>query len=101
MLQVERLTKRYGPMIGIDDISFTVRPGEVLGLLGPNGSGKSTTVKILTGLLEPTESWCLDGHSCRRATAGSTCIARCAGMWQANSATNSKTASAPAIVTGS
>jgi ABC-2 type transport system ATP-binding protein len=54
MLHVERLTKRYGAIVGIDDVSFTVRPGEVLGLLGPNGSGKSTTVKILTGLLEPT-----------------------------------------------
>ena len=54
MLQVDRLTKRYGAIVGIDDVSFTVRPGEVLGLLGPNGSGKSTTVKILTGLLEPT-----------------------------------------------
>lgn len=63
MLQVDRLTKRYGAIIGIDDISFTVRPGEVLGLLGPNGSGKSTTVKILTGLLEPTSGHVrLDGR---------------------------------------
>jgi ABC-2 type transport system ATP-binding protein len=54
MLQVDRLTKRYGAIVGIDDVSFTVHPGEVFGLLGPNGSGKSTTVKILTGLLEPT-----------------------------------------------
>lgn len=54
MLDIDRLTKRYGPIVGIEDVSFTVRPGEVLGLLGPNGSGKSTTVKILTGLLEPT-----------------------------------------------
>lgn len=54
MLQVDRLTKRYGTIVGIADVSFTVRPGEVLGLLGPNGSGKSTTVKILTGLLEPS-----------------------------------------------
>jgi ABC-2 type transport system ATP-binding protein len=54
MLQVERLTKRYGALLGIDDVSFTVRPGEVLGLLGPNGSGKSTIVKILTGLVDQT-----------------------------------------------
>jgi len=63
MLEVERLTKRYGAIVGIDDVSFTVRPGEVLGLLGPNGSGKSTTVKILTGLLEATSGHVrLDGH---------------------------------------
>jgi ABC-2 type transport system ATP-binding protein len=54
MLAVHRLTKRYGALVGIQDLSFEVQPGEVLGLLGPNGSGKSTTVKILTGLLRPT-----------------------------------------------
>jgi ABC-2 type transport system ATP-binding protein len=54
MLEVRRLTKRYGALVGIQDLSFDVRPGEVLGLLGPNGSGKSTTVKILMGLLRPT-----------------------------------------------
>jgi ABC-2 type transport system ATP-binding protein len=63
MLQVEGLTKRYGAMTAIKDVSFDVRPGEVLGLLGPNGSGKSTTVKILTGLLAPTEGGVrLDGR---------------------------------------
>jgi len=54
MLAVQRLTKRYGALTAIQDLSFEARPGEVLGLLGPNGSGKSTTVKILTGLLTPT-----------------------------------------------
>jgi ABC-2 type transport system ATP-binding protein len=54
VLTVERLTKRYGGLTAIRDLSFTLQPGEVLGLLGPNGSGKSTTVKILTGLLQPT-----------------------------------------------
>ena len=62
MLDVQHLTKRYGALTGIQDVSFTVHPGEVLGLLGPNGSGKSTTVKILTGLLQPTSGTvCLDG----------------------------------------
>jgi ABC-2 type transport system ATP-binding protein len=54
VLKVDGLTKRYGALTAIRDLSFTVQPGEVLGLLGPNGSGKSTTVKILTGLLQPT-----------------------------------------------
>jgi ABC-2 type transport system ATP-binding protein len=62
MLDVHHLTKRYGALTGIQDVSFAVRAGEVLGLLGPNGSGKSTTVKILTGLLQPTSGTvCLDG----------------------------------------
>jgi ABC-2 type transport system ATP-binding protein len=54
MLAVRRLTKHYGALVAIHDVSFEARPGEVLGLLGPNGSGKSTTVKILTGLLRQT-----------------------------------------------
>ena len=54
MLAVERLTKHYGGLTAIRNVSFVVQPGEVLGLLGPNGSGKSTTVKILTGLLRPS-----------------------------------------------
>jgi len=54
MIVTEGLTKQYGALTAIRDVSFEARPGEVLGLLGPNGSGKSTTVKILTGLLRPT-----------------------------------------------
>jgi ABC-2 type transport system ATP-binding protein len=63
MLEVQKLAKRYGALSAIQDLSFEVRRGEVLGLLGPNGSGKSTTVKILTGLLQPTSGHIqLDGH---------------------------------------
>ena len=62
MLAVQRLTRHYGALVAIQDVSFEARPGEVLGLLGPNGSGKSTTVKILAGLLRPTSgSVQLDG----------------------------------------
>jgi ABC-2 type transport system ATP-binding protein len=54
MLEVRHLVKRYAGVTAVHNVSFEVRPGEVLGLLGPNGSGKSTTVKVLTGLLSPT-----------------------------------------------
>lgn len=55
MLEVHGLVKRYNRIPAVDGVSFTIQPGETLGYLGPNGAGKSTTVKILTGLIEPTE----------------------------------------------
>jgi len=54
MLEVQDVTKRYGAHTAVNHVSFTVKPGEVLGYLGPNGSGKSTTVKMITGLMPPT-----------------------------------------------
>ena len=54
MLEARHLVKRYAASRVLDDVSFTVRPGDILGYLGPNGSGKSTTVKILAGLVEPS-----------------------------------------------
>lgn len=54
MLEARRLTKYYGAVRAVTDVSFRIEPGEIVGCLGPNGSGKSTTVKMLTGLLEPT-----------------------------------------------
>jgi ABC-2 type transport system ATP-binding protein len=54
MLEVRALTKRYSGSPAVDHVSFTALPGEVTGYLGPNGSGKSTTVKMITGLLDPT-----------------------------------------------
>jgi ABC-2 type transport system ATP-binding protein len=54
MLEIQHITKKYRNIAVVDDVSFTVRPGEVTGYLGPNGSGKSTTVKIITTLIEPT-----------------------------------------------
>jgi len=53
MLDVRGLTKRYGGLLAVDRVSFTVSRGEVVGYLGPNGSGKSTTVNMIVGLLEP------------------------------------------------
>jgi ABC-2 type transport system ATP-binding protein len=55
MLEVRDLVKRYNRIPAVDGVNFSIRPGEILGYLGPNGAGKSTTVKILTGLIEPTE----------------------------------------------
>src|SRR5690349_5971734 len=54
MLEVRGLTKRYGALLALDRIDFTLARGEVLGYLGPNGSGKSTTVNMVVGLLQPT-----------------------------------------------
>ena len=54
MLEGRHLTKRYASVPAVRDVTFSLRPGQVLGCLGPNGSGKSTTVKMLAGLLEPT-----------------------------------------------
>ena len=54
-IQVTNLTKVYGSQRAVDGISFTLRPGEIVGFLGPNGAGKSTTMKILTGYLKPSE----------------------------------------------
>jgi ABC-2 type transport system ATP-binding protein len=54
MLEVRNLTKCYNRIPAVDGVSFTIRPGEILGYLGPNGAGKSTTVKVLIGLIEPT-----------------------------------------------
>src|SRR6516164_2574319 len=54
MLEIRHLAKHFGPLKAVDDISFTVPRGEVLGFLGPNGAGKSTTMKMITGFLAPT-----------------------------------------------
>ena len=55
MIEVQHLTKRYGPFTAVDDVSFKVEKGEILGFLGPNGAGKTTTMRVLTGYMPPTE----------------------------------------------
>jgi ABC-2 type transport system ATP-binding protein len=55
VIEVQHLTKRYGRFTAVDDVSFRVEPGEILGFLGPNGAGKSTTMRILTGYMPATE----------------------------------------------
>ncbi len=54
MIKIENLTKKFGHLTAVEDVSFEVQPGEVLGFLGPNGAGKSTTMKMITGFLAPT-----------------------------------------------
>jgi ABC-2 type transport system ATP-binding protein len=67
MLEVRSVTKRYSGIPVVNDVSFVAREGEVTGYLGPNGSGKSTTLKMITGLIEPTEGEILfDGEPIHR-----------------------------------
>jgi gliding motility-associated transport system ATP-binding protein len=61
VIEVQHLTKRYGPVTAVDDVSFKVERGEILGFLGPNGAGKTTTMRILTGYMPPTGGKALVG----------------------------------------
>lgn len=54
MIQVENITKKYGSFVAVNDISFEIDEGEIVGFLGPNGAGKSTTMNMITGFIEPT-----------------------------------------------
>src|SRR5258708_13261345 len=54
-LEIKGLTKKFGDFTAVDHVTFDVQPGEVLGYLGPNGSGKTTTIRMLCGLMIPTE----------------------------------------------
>ncbi len=63
MIEVKNLVKKYGDHLAVDDLSFTVEKGQILGFLGPNGAGKSTTMNIITGYISATEgSVVIDGH---------------------------------------
>jgi ABC-2 type transport system ATP-binding protein len=61
MIELDGLTKRFGPVTAVEDLSFTVRPGRVTGFLGPNGAGKTTTMRLILGLDVPTSGTALVG----------------------------------------
>ncbi len=64
MIEVKNVTKKYGKFVAIDNISFTINDGEIIGLLGPNGAGKSTTMNMLTGFIEQTSGEIIiDGYN--------------------------------------
>jgi ABC-2 type transport system ATP-binding protein len=76
MIDCQGLTKQYGSLRAVDDLSFKVEPGEVLGFLGPNGAGKTTTMRVIAGFLSPTAgSVRVCGHDVEtQATAAKRCI---------------------------
>src|SRR5215472_6336285 len=76
MLEIRHLVKHFGPLAAVDDVSFTVPRGEVLGFLGPNGAGKSTTMKMITGFVAPTSGTAIIcGHDiAREPIAAKRCI---------------------------
>src|SRR3989442_8168270 len=63
MIEVERLTKRFGTVTAVDHVSFSVGKGSIFGFLGPNGSGKTTVIRMLCGILEPSDGTArIGGH---------------------------------------
>ena len=61
MIHVAHLTKRYGQLTAVDDFSFDVQPGEIVGLIGPNGAGKTSTLRCLVGIQRPTDGTVTNG----------------------------------------
>ena len=71
VIEIKNLTKRFGPVAAVDDLSFTAEPGRVTGFLGPNGAGKTTTLRILLGLNKPTSGTAtIDGRDFRTLGIG-------------------------------
>src|SRR5215471_10446847 len=67
MIECERLTKRFGTFTAVDHVSFNVGKGSIFGFLGPNGSGKSTVIRMLCGILEPSDGTArIGGHDVRQ-----------------------------------
>lgn len=67
IIEIKNLTKRYGPRIAVDSVSFNIEAGSIFGFVGPNGAGKTTTIRVVTTLLAPTSGqvW-VDGYSVRK-----------------------------------
>jgi ABC-2 type transport system ATP-binding protein len=66
MIEARHLVKRYGSIVAVNDLAFSIRPGLVTGFLGPNGAGKTTTMRMILGLDAPTQgSVTVGGRSCR------------------------------------
>ncbi|MEM1214881.1 MAG: ABC transporter ATP-binding protein [Bacteroidota bacterium] len=64
LIEAKQLTKHFGDFCAVDDLSFSIQPGEIFGLLGPNGAGKTTTLRMLSGLLRPSKGEAfINGHS--------------------------------------
>ena len=64
VIQVENITKKYGSFTAVNNISFEIEEGEIVGFLGPNGAGKSTTMNMITGFIEPTSGKIIvDGYN--------------------------------------
>ena len=68
-IEVSHLTKTFGQVRAVDDLSFTVRPGRVTGFLGPNGAGKTTTLRMLLGLVQPTSGTATSRCCCCSTTS--------------------------------
>jgi len=74
MIQVEQVSKAYGPVLAVNDVSFSIREGEIVGFLGPNGAGKSTLLKMMSTWLPPTSGRIvIDGHDVAQNPHGVRC----------------------------
>jgi len=67
VIEIDHLSKRYGKFLALDDVCLDIRDGEIFGFLGPNGAGKTTTIKVIAGLIKPSQGEVrIDGHSVQR-----------------------------------
>src|SRR6186997_1838434 len=87
MLTATHITRRFGDRLALDDVSFSLAPGEIFALLGPNGAGKTTTLRILAGLIAPSSGEVqVDGQPMRtdsapRLRAGIGFLTEAPGLW--------------------